>query len=87
MARQVAEIRLLAPRRVPMTPDQYRGAVVLLAELFLDAYRRRELTGGSPVASTGVTPVVDSRGGRAARRHQCALSGDSRKPTYRGVNR
>jgi hypothetical protein len=37
------EVRLLAPRRVPLSADQYDQAVSLLAELLLDvAAKRRE---------------------------------------------
>jgi hypothetical protein len=36
-----SEIRLLAPRRAPLTPAQEREAVALLAELLLDAAAKR----------------------------------------------
>jgi hypothetical protein len=92
MARQVDEIRLLPPRRVPMTEEQYSEAVELLAQLLLDAARRRALdksaaSAGVPArASTGVTPVVVADGEQAATPHRRRRSGNSKKPTYKEEN-
>jgi hypothetical protein len=89
MARKVDEIRLLPPRRVPMTDEQHSEAVELLAQLLFDAARRRAFEeGGASVgvpagASSGVTPVVAADGDQAATPHQRRRSGDSNKPTYK----
>jgi hypothetical protein len=91
MARQV-EIRLLPPRQVPMTDEQYSEAVELLAQLLLDTARRRALdksaacVGVPAGASTGVTPVVAVEGDQAATPHHSRRSGDSKKPTYEEEN-
>jgi hypothetical protein len=68
------EIRLLPPRRVPLSAAQYDEAVSLLAELLLDvaAKRRAGRSGGViDVASDGaigsVVPLPQERGkGRGA---------------------
>jgi hypothetical protein len=92
VARRVDEIRLLPPRWVPMTDEQYSEAVELLAQLLLDAARRRALERGDASvgvpagASSGVTPVVVTGGDQAAMPRRCARSGDSTKPTYREEN-
>jgi hypothetical protein len=92
MARNVDEIRLLPPVRVPMTDEQYNEAVELRAQLILDAARRRALdksaaSVGVPAgASTGVTPVVAAGGDQAATPHRSRRSGDSKKPTYKEEN-
>jgi hypothetical protein len=55
------EIRLLPPRRVPLTPAQYDEAVSLLAELLLDmAEKRRAGRSGGVIdgASDGGTGSV-----------------------------
>jgi hypothetical protein len=87
MARQLDEIRLLPPLRVPMTADQHREAVDLLAELILDvAWKRRVASaGGSAGASTGVTSVVGPTGEEAAVPHRSGRPGDSNNPTYKEV--
>jgi hypothetical protein len=92
MARKFDEIRLLPPRRVPMTDEQYSEAVELLTDLILDAARRRALeksdaSVGVPVgASMGVTPVVATDGDQAAMPHQSRRSGNSKEPTYKEEN-
>lgn len=92
MARQVDEIRLLPPKRVPMTDEQYAEAVELLAQLLLDAACRLALEKGAASAgvpagvSTGVTPVVVSDGDQAATPHRSARSGNSKRPTYKEEN-
>lgn len=89
MARQVDEIRLLPPKRVPMTDEQYSDAVELLAQLLLDAARRLALetspaSAGVPVgASVGVTPVVAADGIETATPHRRRRSGSPKKPTYK----
>jgi hypothetical protein len=68
------EIRLLPPRRVPLTAPQYEEAVSLLADLLLDvaAKRRARRSGGvidgaSESAIGSVSPLPQERGkGRAA---------------------
>ena len=77
MARQLDEIRLLPPVRVPMTAEQHREAVELLAELILDvAWKRRAaLAAGSAGASTGVTPVVAPTAEEAAVPHGSLAGG------------
>jgi hypothetical protein len=47
------EVRLLPPRRVPLTAEQHQQAVDLLAELLLDAAAKRR-----PVRSGGVLDSV-----------------------------
>lgn len=92
MARKVGEIRLLPPRRVPMTDEQYSEAVELFADLILDAAHRRALdknaasVGVCGGASLGVTPVVVADGDHAATPRQRRRSGDSNKPTYKEEN-
>jgi hypothetical protein len=92
VARRVDEIRLLPPRWVPMTDEQYSEAVELLAQLLLDAARRRALERGDASvgvlvgASSGVTPVVAALGRQGATRHESRRSGDSNKPTYKEEN-
>jgi hypothetical protein len=89
MATKVDESRLLPPRRVPMTAEHHSEAVELVAQLLLDAARRRarrdgDASVGVPMgASPGVTPVVLAGGEQAATPHQRRRSGDSNKPTYR----
>jgi hypothetical protein len=89
VARKVDGIRLLPPVRVPMTDEQYSEAVDLLAQLLLDAARRRAFeksaaSVGVPTgASTGVTPVVVADGDRAGTPHPRRRSGDFKKPTYK----
>ena len=89
MATKVDEIRLLPPRRVPMTAEHHCEAVDLLAQLLLDAARRRarrdgDASVGVPMgASSGVTSVVAVRRDQAAMPHQRRRSGDSNKPTYK----
>lgn len=84
MARKVDEIRLLPPTLVPMTDGQYSEAVELLADLILDAARRRALDRGaaSVGVSSGVTPVVVAAGTP----HHGRRSGSSQKPTYKEEN-
>ncbi len=56
-----SEIRLLAPRRVPLTAAQEREAVALLAELLLDAAAKRRglhSVGALDSASGGVIDSV-----------------------------
>jgi hypothetical protein len=68
------EIRLLPPRRVPLSAAQYDEAVSLLAELLLDvaAKRRAGLSGGVIDSASGsaigsVIPLPQERGkGREA---------------------
>lgn len=73
-----------------MTAEHHSEAVELLAQLLLDAARRRapergDASGGVPVgASSGVTPVVLAGGEQAATPHENRRSDDSNKPTYRG---
>jgi hypothetical protein len=88
MTRQVGEIRLLPPVRVPMTAEQHREAVELLAELILDvAWKRRVASaGGSEGVSTGVTAVVVPTAEEAAVPHPSGRSGDSKNPTYKEVH-
>jgi hypothetical protein len=88
MTRQVGEIRLLPPVRVPMTAEQHREAVELLAELILDvAWKRRVASaGGSAGVSTGVTAVVVPTAEEAAVPHRSRRSGDSKNPTYKEVH-
>ncbi len=88
MARQLDEIRLLPPVRVPMTAEQHREAVELLAELILDvAWKRRAASAvGSAGASTGVTAAVVPTAGEAAARHRSGRRGDSKNPTYKEVH-
>lgn len=92
MARPVDEIRLLSPKLVPMTDEQYSEAVELLAQLLLDAARRLALeksaasVGVPGGASTGVTPVVAADGEQAATPHHSRRSGSSKKPTYKEEN-
>lgn len=84
MTRQVGEIRLLPPVRVPMTAEQHREAVELLAELILDvAWKRRA---ASAAASTGVTAAVVPTAGEAAAPHRSGRRGDSKNPTYQEVH-
>jgi hypothetical protein len=87
VARQVDEIRLLPPVRVPMTAEQHREAVELLAELILDvAWKRRaDSADGSAGASTGVTAAVVPTAGEAAAPHRSGRCGDSKNPTYKEV--
>jgi hypothetical protein len=88
MARQLDEIRLLPPVRVPKTAEQHREAVDLLAELILDvAWKRRVASAdGSAGASTGVTSVVVPTAEEAAGPHPSGRSGDSKNPTYKEVH-
>ena len=75
-----------------MTAEQHSEAVELLAQLLLDAARRRapgkgDACVGVPAgASSGVTPVVGAGGDRAATPHRSRRSGDSKKPTYKEEN-
>jgi hypothetical protein len=87
-ARQLDEIRLLPPVRVPMTAEQHREAVELLAELILDvAWKRRAASAaGSAGASTGVTGAVIPTAGEAAAPHRSGRCGDSKNPTYKEVH-
>jgi hypothetical protein len=84
MTRQVGEIRLLPPVRVPMTAEQHREAVELLAELILDVAWKRRI--GSASASTGVSPAVVPAAPEAAVPHRSGRSGDSKNPTYKEVH-
>lgn len=84
MARQVDEIRLLPPVRVPMTAEQHREAVELLAELILDVAWKRRI--GSAGASTGVSPAVVPAAEEAAVPHRSGRPGDSKNPTYKEVH-
>lgn len=92
MAKKVDEIRLLPPRGVPMTDEQYSEAVELLADLILDAARRRALdknaasVGVPGGASKGVTPVVAADGDQATTPHHSRRSGNSERPTYKEEN-
>jgi hypothetical protein len=87
MASQVGEIRLLPPVRVPMTAEQHREAVDLLAELILDVAWKRLVAsaGGSVGASTGVTAVVVQTAEEAAVPHRSGRPGYSKNPTYKEV--
>lgn len=51
MAKKTSEIRLLPPRRVPLAAAQYDEAVLLLAELLLDAAeaKRRGIRSGGVI--------------------------------------
>jgi hypothetical protein len=53
LPKKTVEIRLLPPRRVPLTAEQQRQAVDLLADLLLDAAAKRRA-----VRSTGVIDGV-----------------------------
>lgn len=92
MARRVDEIRLLPPRLVPMTDEQYSEAVELLADRILDEARHRALDKGAASVgvpagvSSGVTPVVVADGDQAATPHHGQQSGSSKKPTYKEEN-
>ena len=88
MARQIDEIRLLPPVRVPMTAEQHREAVELLAELILDvaSKRRTASAAGSAGASTGVSPAVVPAAAEAAVPRRSGRSGDSKNPTYKEVH-
>ena len=88
MTRQVGEIRLLPPVRVPMTAEQHREAVELLAELILDvAWKRRAASAaGSADASAGVTAAVIPTTGEAVAPHRSGRCGDSKNPTYKEVH-
>jgi hypothetical protein len=88
MTRQVGEIRLLPPVRVPMTAEQHREAVELLAELILDvAWKRRVASAvGSAGASTGVTSAVVPTVEEAAVPDGSGRLGDSKNPTYKEVH-
>lgn len=62
------EIRLLAPRQVPLRGEQAREAVSLLADLVLDAVAKRRglssggvIGGASDGASGGVIPFPQKR--------------------------
>ena len=72
-----------------MTAEHHSKAVELLAQLLLDAARRRAPGDGdaslgvSMGASSGAIPVVGVRGDQAATPHQRRRSGDSNKPTYK----
>lgn len=72
-----------------MTDDQYSDAVDLLAQLLLDAARRRALdksdasVGVPGCVSSGVTPVVVADGDQPATPHHGRRSGSSKKPTYK----
>jgi hypothetical protein len=66
------EIRLLPPRRVPLSAAQYEQAVTLLAELLLDvAAKRREGRSGGVIdgaCNSGMGSVVPfPRNGRERR--------------------
>jgi hypothetical protein len=88
VARQVDEIRLLPPVRVPMTAEQHREAVDLLAEPILDVARKRRgaSAGDSAGASTGVTPAVIPTAAEAAVPDGSGRLGDSKNPTYKEVH-
>jgi hypothetical protein len=88
MARQVREIRLRPPVRVPMTAEQHRQGVDLLAELIVDvAWKRRVASAGrSADASTGVTPAVIPTAEEGAVPHRSGRPGDSTNPTYKEVH-
>jgi hypothetical protein len=62
------EVRLLPPRRVPLTAQQHAQAVELLAELLLDAaVKRREIRSGGALdgaldsVSGSVVPFPEKR--------------------------
>lgn len=88
MARQLDDVRLLPPVRVPMTAEQHREAVELLAELILDvAWKRRDASAaGSAGGSTGVTADVIPTAGEFAVPHRSGRCGDSKNPTYKEVD-
>lgn len=88
MARQVDEIRLLPPVRVPMTAEQHREAVELLAGLLLAAARKRGFasTGGSADVSVGVSPAVVPAEEEAAVPHGRGRFSNSTNPTYKEVH-
>jgi hypothetical protein len=53
-----SEIRLLPPRRVPLSAAQYDEAVTLLAELLLDvAAKRRQGRSGGVIDSASVSGI------------------------------
>lgn len=63
------ESKLFRPRLVPLSPEQEREAVVLLAELLLDVARKRRggasggvLDGASDRASGSVVSFVERAG-------------------------
>lgn len=66
--KKTTQIRLLAPRQVPLRAEQEREAVSLLAELLLDAAARRRgvgsggvIDGASGGAIGGVIPFPAKR--------------------------
>jgi hypothetical protein len=69
LKKKTREIRLLPPRRVPLAVVQEREAAALLAELLLDAARKRRglrsggaLPGAFDGVIGGVTRVPEQRG-------------------------
>jgi hypothetical protein len=74
--------------RVPMTAEQHREAVELLAELILDVAWKRcaASAAASAGASTGVTAAVVPTAGEAAAPHRSGRRGDSKNPTYKEVH-
>jgi hypothetical protein len=69
MGKKTTEIRLLPPRRVPLSAEQERDAVAVLSELLLDVARQRQasasgsaLDGGSGGAIGGVVSLPASAG-------------------------
>ena len=68
MSKKTTEIRLVAPRQVPLSAEQEREAVSLLAELLLDAAAKRRgllsggvIDGASDGAIGGVIPFPENR--------------------------
>jgi hypothetical protein len=68
LTKKTTEVRLLPPRRVPLSAAQYDEAVSLLAELLLDAAaKRREgrsvgvIDGASDGAIGSVVPFAQKR--------------------------
>jgi len=69
LPKKTPEIRLLPPRRVPLTVEQQRQAVDLLADLLLDAAAKRRAVRSSGVidgacggAFGGAIPSVEECG-------------------------
>ena len=67
--KKTREIRLLPPRRAPLTAEQHEEAVSLLAELLLDAAAKRRsvrsasvMDGASGGAIGSVIPFPEKRG-------------------------
>lgn len=55
MSKKRCEIRLLPPRRVPLSVEQERDAVAVLAEVLLDVARKRRasVSGGDLAGGSG----------------------------------